>query len=249
MSETWGITYRIGSSRVCPVCDFTGRKFKPAGTPPRPESMCPKCGARERHRLLSTYIDNETTIPQGDNKILYFAPREPIEERLRRMGNVVVTTDLSQNGVNVYADITKLPFDTEAFDVIICSHVLEHVPEDSLAMKELNRVLKTDGYALILIPKDKSREKTYEDESITSPQERAKEFGQYDHVRVYGRDVVQRFETAGFNVAVETYAENFTEESITKHGLQSLNPDLEKTKYEDIHHCRPTRAEQSNEDF
>ena len=113
-------TYKIGSGRTCPVCEFSGRKFMPAGTPPRQEAQCPICGARERHRLLWYYIENETSLADGGNDILYFAPTNQIKNKLEKSGNDLTTTDLMMDGVDVKADITRLPFDNQTFDAIIC---------------------------------------------------------------------------------------------------------------------------------
>ena len=88
----------------------------------------------------------------------------------------------------VKMDVHDIPFDENTFDVVFCNHVLEHIPDDTKAMKELFRVLKPKGMAVLQIPQDLNRETTFEDNSITDKKERAKIFGQYDHVRVYGKD-------------------------------------------------------------
>lgn len=241
-------TYKIGSQRECPVCGFTGRKFVAAGTPPRKEARCPDCGAAERHRLLTYYIENETDLVEGNQQVLYFAPTDRIARSLQEYGNRLITTDLSMADVNIYADITHLPFDDDTFDMVICSHVLEHIPDDSAAMSELYRILSDGGYALIMVPKDKGREQTYEDESVTSPEEREKEFGQHDHVRWYGKDFPERLSEAGFEVSTVTYAKNLRDDIVNKYGLKvdktnqnSDNLTMEYSGdvvYEDIHHCK-----------
>jgi SAM-dependent methyltransferase len=240
-------TYKIGSERECPVCGFTGRKFKAAGTPPREEARCPNCGAAERHRLLTHYIESETDLIEGNQQILYFAPVDRIARNIQQYGNSVIATDLSMPDVDIHADITRLPFSNETFDTVICSHVLEHIPNDSAAMSELYRILADEGCALIIVPKDKGREHTYEDGSITSPGEREREFGQSDHVRWYGRDFPQRLSEAGFEVITETYAETLQSKEVDKFGLKvdktNETPDGRTMKYsgdvvyEDIHRC------------
>jgi len=230
-------TYKIGSGRTCPVCEFSGREFMPAGTPPRQESQCPICRARERHRLLWYYIENETSLSDGGNDILYFAPTNQIKDKLEKSGNNLTTTDLMMNNVDVKADITQLPFDSRTFDAIICSHVLEHIPDDRSAMSEMSRVLASDGDALIMVPKDKDREHTYEDDSITSPEGRRREFGQEDHVRWYGRDFDKRLSQSGFHCSIETYSEGFDSEIVDRYGLRVYDQHLDRVKYEDIHHC------------
>lgn len=240
-------TYKIGSSRECPVCGFTGRKFAAAGTPPREEARCPICRAAERHRLLTHYIESETDLVEDNKQVLYFAPVDRIARNIQQYGNKVITTDLLMPDVDIHADITRLPFSNETFDAVICSHVLEHIPDDSAAMSELYRILADEGYALIMVPKDKGREHTYEDESVTSPEEREREFGQSDHVRWYGRDFPQRLSEAGFEVITETYAETLQSKKVDRFGLK-----VDKTNetadgrtmkysgdvvYEDIHRC------------
>lgn len=240
-------TYKIGSGRECPLCGFTGRKFAAAGIPPRKEARCPDCGASERHRLLTHYIENETNLFEGGQQVLYFAPTDEIARNLQEYGNRLITTDLSLSDVNIHADITRLPFPDNTFDIVICSHVLEHIPDDSAAMSELYRILSDAGYALIMIPKDKGREQTYEDKSITSPEERKKEFGQHDHVRWYGTDFSERLSEAGFEVSTITYAENLSADIVDKYRLKvdktnqtSDNLTMEYSGdiiYEDIHRC------------
>jgi ubiquinone/menaquinone biosynthesis C-methylase UbiE len=110
------------------------------------------------------------------------------------------TTDLNSPLADVKADICDLPFEDNSFDFILCNHVLEHIPDDTKAMQEIYRILTPGGTAILQIPQDLSREKTFEDDSITDPAERAKIFGQYDHVRVYGRDYFDKLREVGFRV-------------------------------------------------
>ena len=98
----------------------------------------------------------------------------------------------------VKADVCKLPFENNIYDLVFCNHVLEHVQEDQKAMSELYRVLKKGGTLIAQVPIKEDRLKTFENWSITSPDERAKVFGQYDHVRIYGQDYYSRLEKVGF---------------------------------------------------
>jgi ubiquinone/menaquinone biosynthesis C-methylase UbiE len=117
-------------------------------------------------------------------------------------------------------DITSINFPDSKFDVIICNHVLEHIENDKLAMKELFRVLKPGGWAVLLVPIDKNRTITYEDHTIVNPKQREKIFGQYDHVRIYGIDYKDRLSSAGFKVEIQDYVSKFSEEDIFKYGFQ-----------------------------
>lgn len=126
-------------------------------------------------------------------------------------------------------DMTNIQYSEESFSVILCSHVLEHIPEDMKAMKELNRVLTKDGWAILQVPIDRYRESTYEDFSITSPEERQKHFGRFDHCRYYGRDYKDRLTEAGFEVTVDGYVRTFSAADVEKYGLDEL---------EDVYFCK-----------
>jgi predicted SAM-dependent methyltransferase len=146
-----------------------------------------------------------------------------IANKLRKQGNNLITTDLMMDGVDIHSDITQLPFADQSFNAVICSHVLEHIPDDRTAMSELGRILNSEGYALIIVPKDREREQTYEDDSITSPEARRREFGQEDHVRCYGKDFVQRLSENGFDVTIEDYVRKLDSEIVNRYGLKSYH--------------------------
>jgi hypothetical protein len=155
----------------------------------RDNVLSPSTLSLERHRLLWLYLQNETDFFSAKKKVLHFAPEQCFLKRFRKLDNLnYTTTDLLSPIADVKADICDLPFEDNSYDTILCNHVLEHIPDDSKAMKELFRVLKPGGYGIFQIPQDLNRETTFEDNTITDKAERAKIFGQYDHVRVYGRD-------------------------------------------------------------
>lgn len=129
------------------------------------------------------------------------------------------TTDLNSPIADVKADICDLPFQDNEFDFIICNHVLEHIPNDTKAMQEIYRVLAPDGTAILQVPYKADLEKTFEDDSITDPKERARIFGQYDHVRVYGMDYFTKLESIGFKVEAVDYTQNLSSEEIEKYRL------------------------------
>lgn len=131
--------------------------------------------------------------------MLHIAPEPSFEFRLRRLVHLdYITFDMQDVAADVAGDIHKLPFPEDHFDVIHCSHVLEHVRDDRLAMKELARVLKPGGWTTILVPIIAAE--SHEDPRITDPQQRARLYGQWDHVRAYGLDVVDRLRASGFDV-------------------------------------------------
>ena len=179
-----------GNSYQDPIDGKTFRTFLPYGYEKTRENvLSPSTLSLERHRLFWLYLKNETDFFTARLKVLHFAPEQAFYKRFRKMDNLeYITTDLNSPLADVKADICKLPFKDQSFDVIFCNHVLEHIPDDTTALKELYRVLKPGGWGIFQVPQDLSREKTFEDNSITDKRERARIFGQYDHVRIYGRD-------------------------------------------------------------
>ena len=143
-----------------------------------------------------------------------------IYERFRESENLdYITTDLNSPLADIKADICNLPFEDNTYDVILCNHVLEHIPDHQKAMKELFRALKPGGWGIVQIPQDLNREHTFEDDSITDPKERTKVFGQYDHLRVYGLDYPEYLKRAGFEVEMIDYTNQFSKEAIDRYRL------------------------------
>lgn len=185
-----------GTGATCPCCGFRARRFLDYGQPRRPGAKCPSCGALERHRLLALHLRTWASV----SRILHVAPEEPVVALLRNLGSIYIGTDLVPNlQVDALTDLTQLPFSDAAFDLVVCSHVLEHVPDDRMAISEIRRVLTTDGSALLMVPVS-DIDVTDEDPSITNPEERVRRFGQRDHVRTYGRDFGSRLAEAGLTV-------------------------------------------------
>lgn len=182
--------------------------------------LSPSTLSLERHRLLWLYLKNETDFFTTEKKVLHFAPEQAFYKRFREMKNLdYTTTDLNSPLADVKADICNLPFKDNEFDVIFCNHVLEHIPDDTKAMLELYRVLKPNGMAILQIPQDLSRAETFEDNSVTDKKERAKIFGQYDHVRIYGRDYFDKLRSIGFKVDEVDYTSKLSGEEITTYCL------------------------------
>lgn len=212
---------KAGRWRVaCSVCGWRFRSFRPAGHVPRENARCPVCGARERHRLQWLYLRNRTDLFVRPQRVLHFAPEPSFRGRLSRADNLwYVTTDLSETDVALNTDITALPFPAGTFDVILCNHVLEHVPDDGAALRELFRVLRDGGWAVVQVPMDSNRASTFEDPSVREPSERLRLFGQADHVRVYGRDYIDRVEAAGFRVDSNRFVDELPRGLVEMHGL------------------------------
>ena len=111
-----------------------------------------------------------------------------------------ITLDLESPLAKVHADVQALPFEDDTFDIVFCNHVLEHVADDRLAMREMYRVMRPGGRGVLLSPVDESRTETFEDDTVTDPVERTRIFGQYDHRRIYGRDYADRLRAVGWEV-------------------------------------------------
>lgn len=210
-----------GNRYTDPIDGKSFRKFLPYGYENQRENvLSPSTLSLERHRLLWLYLKNETDFFTAPKKMLHFAPEQAFYQRFRQQKNLdYTTTDLSSPLADVKADICNLPFYDNEFDVIFCNHVLEHIPDDTKAMQELFRVLKPGGWAVLQIPQDLSRETTFEDDSITDRKERAKIFGQYDHVRIYGRDYFDKLRNIGFEVQAIDYTKNLSDSDIEHYCL------------------------------
>ena len=210
-----------GKTYTDPIDGKSFRKFLPYGYgKQRPNVLSPSTLSLERHRLLWLYLQNETDFFTKKLKVLQMAPEQCFLDIFKNLKNLDYTTaDLYSPIVDIKADILDLPFEDNSFDIVFCNHVLEHIENDHKAMTELYRVLKPKGMGIFQIPQDLSLEKTYEDFSITSPEERAKHFGQYDHVRVYGKDYFNRLRKAGFNVEEVDYSKQISEKLVDKYRL------------------------------
>lgn len=228
-----------GNTVVCPCCNATLRTFVPGGESPARTALCPRCLSLERHRWLWLYLENQTSMFQAPTRLLHLAPETSLARRFKTMPNidfVGVDLELTEHvgeNVSFQMDITKLAFADDSFDAIICNHVLEHVPDDHNALRELRRVLRPGGCAFITTPV-KMDQLTYEDPSITTPAERKKHFEQYDHVRIYGCDIVDRMQEAGFRVKVYSSLE-IPEETAQRYGLWRY--EYSSVREELIFHC------------
>jgi SAM-dependent methyltransferase len=152
-------------------------------------------------------------------RMLHVAPEPIFQKKLRPLlGNRYLTADLQADSVDVKMDVTDIPFGDRTFAAIMCNHVLEHVPDDYKAMREFRRVLADDGWAILMVPI--CPEKTFEDLSVTSPEDRLRIFGQSDHVRKYGPDFEDRLEEAGFVVDPVVAEQFLSDKEITRFGIR-----------------------------
>ncbi len=219
-----------GNRYTDPIDGKSFKTFLPYGyKTQRDNVLSPSTLSLERHRLLWLYLKSETDFFSSEEfspennlkmKVLHFAPEQCFLKRFQKLKHIdYTTTDLESPIADVKADICDLPFADNSYDVIFCNHVLEHIPDDFKAMQELYRVMKPGGYGIFQIPQDLSRAITFEDDSITDKAERAKIFGQYDHVRVYGLDYFEKLRNVGFKVDDVDYTAKISEEDIKRYCL------------------------------
>ena len=209
-----------GDKFTDPIDGKSFRKFLPYGYgKQRENALSPSTLSLERHRLMWLFLNDETNFFSSKEKLktLHIAPEQCFLDIFRNQKNLkYITSDLESPIADVKADICDLPFQDNEFDVVFCNHVLEHIPNDKKAMRELFRVLKKGGFGIFQIPQDLSRSTTFEDDSITDKKERAKIFGQYDHVRVYGRDYFDKLRSVGFTVHEVDYTKKIAPEKLER---------------------------------
>ncbi|MBS1558661.1 MAG: class I SAM-dependent methyltransferase [Bacteroidetes bacterium] len=211
-----------GRQTVCPVCNHHYRRFLPYGRiRVRENALCPNCLSLERHRLMWLFLKNKTNFFSARLNVLHIAPEPCFIKRFETQhGEGYVTADIESPLAKVKMDIHQIPFEQNHFDVVLCNHVLEHVRDDIQAMREIHRVLKPGGWAILQVPFfSPMNEKTFEDDSITDPRQREKIFGQADHVRKYGYDYTQRIAQSGLTPYEENYGMDFSPEEAFHFGI------------------------------
>jgi SAM-dependent methyltransferase len=215
-----------GNEVECPVCGGRFSRFLPYGyNIIRKGVLCPRCFSLERHRLLWLYLKNRTGFFTDRLKVLHVAPEQCFYSRFRKLKNLDYTTaDLESPLADFRLDIQNMPFNDNTYDTVICNHVLEHVPDDRKAMREILRVLKPGGFAILQVPMDMTLEKTHEDPSITDPHEREFHFRQKDHYRLYGRDYNERLKECGFITSGADYAEDLDQQTKSRFRLPENEP-------------------------
>ena len=186
----------------------------------RKNALSPSTFSLERHRLLWLYLKNETGFFDKKIKLLHFAPEQAFYKSFKKLSNIQYDTiDINSPLAMIKADICDLPIKDNTYDFILCNHVLEHILDDNKAISELYRVLKKDGVGIFQVPIDMKKEFTFQDDSITDKKERNKIFGQYDHVRVYGKDYFTKLKNAGFKVEEVDYTKNLSKDEIYRFSI------------------------------
>ena len=207
-----GLSARSQFPRLCNICGYDGY-FGPASKGTQRDARCPRCGSAMRDRLFKLWLDQNCDCIQGAD-LLHFAPERGLAALIRPIARSYISADLAVGRADRQIDIENMAFGDCSFDVVLCSHVLEHV-DDARALNEIHRVLRPNGFALIMLPLIEGWARTYENPRFVKPDERALHFGQLDHLRFYGRDVRERIRRASFALS------EFTAEGpdVAKYGL------------------------------
>lgn len=214
--------FYAGNAVNCPVCGRSFSKFLPYGRiNPRPNALCPNCLSLERHRLIWLYLKEKTPFFNSRLHVLHIAPEACFMRTFEKQhAENYITADIESPLAKVKMDIHKIPFPENTFDVLLCNHVLEHVEDDLQAAREIHRVLKPGGFAILQVPFfHPVPETTLEDKSATDPRQREKLFGQDDHVRRFGKDYARRLERSGLTVTEDTFVNEKTDEERKRFGL------------------------------
>ena len=216
------ILYR-GNKVECNVCGKHFSKFLAYGSKVarRENVLCPNCLSLERHRLMWFYLTEKSDFFDKPHQVMHIAPEQCFLKRFKKAENLeYITGDLVSPIADHHFDLHDIPFDEGSFEIIFCNHVLEHVDDDAQCMKELYRVMKPGGWGIFQVPMDTTRDETYEDPSITSPEEREKHFWQKDHVRLFGNDYPDKLRAAGFRVEEFLPSRELDASMIERHRFQ-----------------------------
>ena len=224
----------FGNKFICPICRGHFRRFLPIGLDIpvikkynivpggfRKNAKCPRCRSTDRERLFYLYlIKYQPNIFEENINLLHIAPEIKLRKVFNSHSNInYINGDLYNPQADEVIDITSINYDDNVFDIIICSHVLEHIQKDELAMSELFRVLKPGGLAIIQVPISSVLVETFEDSSIIEPEDREKYFGQKDHVRIYGTDYIKRLKKSGFKVTAYDFISELNPFDVQKYAL------------------------------
>lgn len=206
--------YQTGSRVKCQFCGWTGWRFMPGGLRQDPNRVCPQCGSLERYRMLPLVIARE--LPPGPLRILEIAPKPCFTDYCKRQpGWRYVSSDLDSPLAMVHADLRAMPLATDAFDAIVCCHVMEHIHDDIPAFRELARMLAPTGVGIICVP---LRGAVTQEGAPRS--EWLRLYGQDDHVRYYGDDIVDRMRAGGLAVERIDTLSYFSAEELDRNALR-----------------------------
>jgi len=231
--------YYRGQAIECPICGFGFRKMLPGGFQSdvitekeiigaglRNNNICPYCLSTDRDRLVFLYLKHQSHIFTKHLKILHVSPEPALYQVISKIEGIDYTIGTKYAEGSYYPaeitffDLTGMPHKDNTFDLVICNHVLEHIPDDLQAMSEIHRILKPGGEAILQVPMSYKIEKTMEDDTVISEADRHRVFGQFDHVRIYGSDYQERLESVGFQVSIhQPTQEAWIREDTSKYAL------------------------------
>jgi SAM-dependent methyltransferase len=232
--------FLAGRRYRCSCCGGAFRRLLPGGDKGRPNARCPRCGSLERQRALALFL-RQWLAELHPRDILHVAPEAGIRGMLETYPDArYIGADIAPEPGDAKVDITQIPYADASFDLVSCSHVLEHVSDDGLAMSEIRRVLRPTGVALLQQPISYELAETIEDPAVIDPAERERRFGQHDHVRMYARDIEDRLRSAGFRVRVVRPAEEL--DASTRERYRLDEPWGAGGSGSDVYYCRRSAA-------
>lgn len=208
------IVYATGHTVKCPYCGWEGWRFLSAGDVWKANRLCPGCGSLERYRMLALVLERLLAGRRGA-KVLEIAPRLCVGELCKQRGWDYLSSDLNSAHAMVHADLRAMPMPDDSFDALVCFHVMEHIVDDRPAFSEIARLIRPDGFGLIFVPLGDGPTKEGAPES-----EWLQQYGQRDHVRIYGMDIVDRMTRSGLTVEVVDTHKYFAETEQVRHGLR-----------------------------
>ena len=231
-----------GNKCYCLYCDKTYGKFIHSGVKAnvfkkytiagggyKKNIKCPNCGSVDRTRLLALFFKLRTNVFNKKTDILHISPNKSVANFLSKNSNInLVVGALKPHSFVEYnpvkLDVQKMEISDNQFDVVICCHVIEHVEDDQSAMREIYRVLKPKGFAVLQVPIALNLAKTLQDKTLKTDRERKIAFGQVDHWRLYGMDYFEKLQDAGFKVVRDNPFKNkwLSEKEIEKHCLDRI---------------------------
>lgn len=223
--------------KICPICNTHVNEFSLCGSKFKRKGLCKKCQSKERHRHLYLFLEKykDLLFNQNEKQVLHWAPEQCIKTTLLKYQINYTGADLSPKNKSIKKlNITNITLPNESIDIIVCSHVLEHVIEDKKAMQECYRVLKSDAWAIFIVPIYSALKTTFEDKSIVSKKDRQFWFDQKDHVRKYGLDFKNKLENSGFKVTIFP-VESLDKKIAEKYGITSKYDSF--LKMADIYFC------------
>lgn len=215
------LPFRSGESTLSPVL----RELEVVGSDLE-RFRCPRCASTDRERHLVAYMERAGLLDVAGKRVLHFAPEPHLRTRIRAAKpSEYIQGDLFPAEPQIVkVDITRMAFGDAYFDLLIANHVLEHVPDDAAALREIVRVLKPGGHAILQTPHAARIERSIEIAALESPASRLLLYGQEDHVRLYGTELFARICASGLESQVRSHDEALPDLDAQRHGMNPREP-------------------------